>query len=36
MENLVNIGIPTAAGALAAAGATATGASLPQVLGYSE
>lgn len=36
MENLVNIGIPTAAGALAAAGATATGARLPQVLGYSE
>jgi hypothetical protein len=36
MDNLVNIGIPTAAGALAAVGATATGASLPQVLGYSK
>jgi hypothetical protein len=36
MDNLVNIGIPTAAGALAAAGATTPGASLPQVLGYSK
>jgi hypothetical protein len=36
MDNLVNIGIPTAAGALASDGATASGAWLPQVLGYSK
>jgi hypothetical protein len=36
MESLVNIGIPTATGALAAARATASGARLPQVLGYSK
>jgi hypothetical protein len=33
MDNLVNIGIPTAVGALASDGATAIGARLPQVLG---
>lgn len=36
MDNLVNIGIPTAAGGLAAVAATTTWASLPQVLGYSK
>jgi len=36
MDTRVNIGIPTAAGALAAGGATATGARLPQVLGSSK
>jgi hypothetical protein len=36
MENLVTIGIPTAAGALAGAGATTPWARLPHVLGYSK